>query len=108
MQSVSKVKLIVIFWLIKILILVLPAGILQGIFYDAERPMYLNYGAIGSIIGHEMTHGFSKDGSKLDKYGEEGSIWSEDTEKAYDEHVECMIKNAEDFDVEDTEQTVRN
>ncbi|KAF2884572.1 hypothetical protein ILUMI_21611 [Ignelater luminosus] len=86
--------------------IILPAGILQGIFYDAERPMYLNYGAIGSIIGHEITHGFCKDGSKLDKDGEDGSIWTEDTEEAYDEHTECMIKDAEDFDVEDTEQKI--
>ena len=47
----------------------IPAGKLQGDYLNFKRPMYLNFGAIGRVIGHEITHGFDTDGIK---YNEEG------------------------------------
>ena len=52
-----------------------PAGILQGVFFNAKLPRYMNFGAIGSVIGHEMTHGFD-DRGKQKNYKGVLSFWS--------------------------------
>src|ERR1700761_3036491 len=46
-----------------------PAGILQPPFYDAKRDDAVNYGGVGAVIGHEMTHGFDDEGAKFDGKG---------------------------------------
>ena len=47
----------------------LSSGILQSLFFNAHRPMYMNFGAIGSVIGHEITHGFDNRGRHRDHSG---------------------------------------
>uniref|UniRef100_A0AAR5P9C4 Neprilysin-2 n=1 Tax=Dendroctonus ponderosae TaxID=77166 RepID=A0AAR5P9C4_DENPD len=68
-----------------------PAGILQGVFFSADRPRYMNYGAIGFVIGHEITHGFDDQGRQFDKEGNLVDWWQEETKKAFVQKAQCII-----------------
>ncbi|XP_055546454.1 neprilysin-2-like isoform X2 [Wyeomyia smithii] len=69
-----------------------PAGILQDHFFAYDRPKYLNYGAIGWVIGHEITHGFDDKGRQYDKNGNLYDWWQPTTKKAYLEKARCVIE----------------
>lgn len=56
--------------------IVFPAAILQPPFFDWEADAAVNYGGIGAVIGHEMTHGFDDQGSRFDKYGNLSEWWT--------------------------------
>merc|ERR1719472_289966 len=68
-----------------------PAGILQGNFFGADRPAYMNYGAIGWVIGHEITHGFDDQGRTFDSTGNLANWWERSTEDNYLEKANCII-----------------
>ncbi|KAL5273947.1 Nep2 family protein [Megaselia abdita] len=68
-----------------------PAGILQGKFFAAERPRYMNYGAIGYVIGHEITHGFDDQGRQFDLIGNLVDWWHEDTKEKFLKKSKCII-----------------
>ncbi|MBR3857280.1 MAG: M13 family peptidase, partial [Bacteroidaceae bacterium] len=68
----------------------LPAGILQPPFFDMQADDAFNYGAIGVVIGHEMTHGFDDQGSKYDKNGNLVTWWSEEDTKQFEERIQVM------------------
>ncbi|RNA08869.1 membrane metallo-endopeptidase-like 1, partial [Brachionus plicatilis] len=88
-----------------------PAGILQAPFYDADYPNYLNYGGIGSVIGHEITHGFDDRGRMHDKNGvyyADGvsSLWTNNTVYKYKEKVQCIIDQYNNFIVKQINKTL--
>ena len=69
-----------------------PAAILRGVFYHSRRPDYANYAAIGTVIGHEITHGFDDQGSQFGPTGELVNWWSKETRKAFREAADKMVK----------------
>ncbi len=67
-----------------------PAGILQPPFFDMQADDAFNYGAIGVVIGHEMTHGFDDQGSQYDKDGNLRKWWDEEDTKRFTERIQVM------------------
>lgn len=76
-----------------------PAGILQGTFFSNDRPRYMNYGAIGFVIGHEITHGFDDQGRQFDKDGNLVDWWHETTKQKYLEKAKCIIEQYGNYSV---------
>jgi putative endopeptidase len=68
-----------------------PAGILQYPFFDMKADDAFNYGAIGVVIGHEMTHGFDDQGRKYDKEGNMVEWWSADDSRRFNERAQVII-----------------
>jgi putative endopeptidase len=75
-----------------------PAGILQPPFYDFTKDPAVNFGGIGVVIGHEMTHGFDDQGSKYDGLGNVKNWWTPDDRKAFDERTACEVKEYGGFE----------
>ncbi len=68
-----------------------PAGILQPPFYDQKSSPATNFGAIGSVIGHELTHGFDDQGRQFDQKGNFEDWWTVADNKAFDSRAECIV-----------------
>ncbi|HMK28829.1 MAG TPA: M13 family metallopeptidase [Terriglobales bacterium] len=67
-----------------------PAGILQPPYFDPKADDAANYGAIGVVIGHEITHGFDDQGRKFDARGDMRDWWTPEDAKKYDERGKCI------------------
>ena len=70
--------------------IVFPAGILQPPFFDAQADDALNYGAIGAVIGHEISHGFDDQGSKFDPQGNLRNWWIDEDQNKFMTRAECV------------------
>ncbi|MCD8183349.1 MAG: M13 family metallopeptidase [Bacteroides sp.] len=76
-----------------------PAGILQYPFFDMSADDAFNYGAIGVVIGHEMTHGFDDQGRQYDKEGNLKDWWTEEDSKRFDERAQVMVNFFDSIEV---------
>lgn len=81
--------------------IVFPAGILQPPYFDLTADDALNYGAIGAVIGHEMSHGFDDQGRKFDLQGNLKDWWSEADAKNYTDRANCVEQQFSNFRVEE-------
>ncbi|HWZ56177.1 MAG TPA: M13 family metallopeptidase [Verrucomicrobiae bacterium] len=81
--------------------IVFPAGILQPPFFDPQADDASNYGAMGAVIGHEMTHGFDDEGRKFDAQGNLKDWWTAEDAKNFEERATCVEKQFDGYVVED-------
>ncbi|HEY6273409.1 MAG TPA: M13 family metallopeptidase [Terriglobales bacterium] len=81
--------------------IVFPAGILQPPFFDPKADDASNYGGMGAVIGHEMTHGFDDEGRKFDGQGNLRDWWTAEDAKNFDERAACVEKQFDNYVVQD-------
>jgi len=81
-----------------------PAGILQPPFFNPAADDAVNYGAIGVVIGHEITHGFDNSGRKYDKDGNLTDWWTEEDAKKFTERAACIVDQYGGYKVGDVNQ----
>jgi putative endopeptidase len=74
-----------------------PAGILQPPFFDMKVDEAINYGGIGAVIGHEMTHGFDDEGRQFDAEGNLKDWWTEADAKAFEQNAQCFVDEYSQF-----------
>ncbi|CAL1541738.1 unnamed protein product [Lymnaea stagnalis] len=77
--------------------IVFPAGILQAPFFDRSFPQSLNYGAMGVVMGHELTHGFDDQGREYDKNGNLKAWWDAAAVKRFKDKTQCMVDQYSQF-----------
>jgi putative endopeptidase len=80
--------------------IVFPAGILQPPFFDPLADDALNYGGMGAVIGHELTHGFDDQGSQYDAAGNLRNWWTPEDRKNFQERAACVEQQFSSFVVE--------
>lgn len=81
--------------------MVFPAGILQPPFFHRAFPAAMNHGAIGMVIGHELTHGFDDEGRKFDKDGKLTEWWAPEVSARFEERAACVGEQFSAFDAVD-------
>jgi putative endopeptidase len=77
--------------------MVFPAGIMQVPFFKPDAPVPVNFGGLGMVMGHELTHGFDDQGRKFDGDGNLHEWWSPAVTKAFEERAACVAKQYSDY-----------
>ncbi len=77
--------------------IVFPAGILQPPFFNPDADDAVNYGGMGAVIGHEISHGFDDQGSKYDADGNLKMWWTPDTRKKFEERTGLVVKQFDGY-----------
>jgi predicted metalloendopeptidase len=80
--------------------IVFPAGILQPPFYDPNADDAVNYGGMGAVIGHEISHGFDDRGSQFDGQGNLRNWWTADDRRNFDERGQCIVDQFNSYEAE--------
>jgi putative endopeptidase len=81
--------------------IVFPAGIMQPVFFNPDADDAVNYGCMGAIIGHELTHGFDDQGAQFDADGNLKNWWTEEDLKKFKEKTAMLVKQFNDYDAID-------
>src|SRR5437667_9665343 len=77
--------------------MVFPAGIMQAPFFKTDAPEEANYGGLGMVMGHELTHGFDGQGRQIDGNGNLNEWWSSGVSDALKERAECVAKQYDGY-----------
>ena len=79
--------------------IVFPAGILQSPFFNRNSSLAANYGGIGMVIGHELTHGFDDQGRQFDEVGNLKEWWTPGIDRIFDEKAQCLVNQYSSYTV---------
>jgi len=77
-----------------------PAAILQPPFFDADGDFAANYGSIGEVIGHELSHGFDDQGSMYDKVGNLKSWWTDADREAFEVRAKKLVQQFDSYEID--------
>lgn len=82
--------------------IVFPAAIMQPPFFDLNRDDAMNYGAMGAVIGHELTHGFDDEGCQFDANGNMNKWWTYNDSISYHKKLQVLIRQFDQYKIDDT------
>ncbi|KAF2883618.1 hypothetical protein ILUMI_22552 [Ignelater luminosus] len=77
----------------------IPAGILKSTYFNKNYPRYINYGSVGYVLGHEITHGFDNSGRMYDENGNIEKWWTNESNSVFEKNVECIIKQYTNYTI---------